>query len=183
MFALDPLRVLDYFNYLVIYALICIDLFRWMRSCMQLGRRKERDDALFGGGTDALSSWTTVVFPGSLFAKRLQLIPPILYLFSDYFWIGMLEFTFVLLNVTAPVRWDHLECWFCCVLCWIYLPLCAMQSCGAIFVCIRFYPSDRYSFCWMTPGTWCCLYKTNNLTSVRHQETITSSSGVILQKP
>lgn len=85
MFALDPLRVLDYFNYLVIYALICIDLFRWMRSCMQLGRRKERDDALFGGGTDALSSWTTVVFPGSLFAKRLQLIPPILYLFSDYF--------------------------------------------------------------------------------------------------
>lgn len=42
----------------------------------------------------------------------LKFISTILYLFSDYFWIRMWDFIFVLLNVTASIWWDYLKFWF-----------------------------------------------------------------------
>ena len=159
-------------------ALIYLD---WgVLECSWEGGKSMRMYSL-GGGREASSSWITVVFPGFLFVKfDLNQIPPILPLFRNYFWIGMLDFISVLCDITAPIWWD-LGFW-CCHAFWrtYLLSQCDVMLWGN--VCVTFYPSDRYDFYWRTQGTWCHLYKTNPFTSVRCQVAIAASSEVFLHE-
>lgn len=80
---------------------------------MKLGGRRENDDMKFGWEEGCIIILDkTLVFPRFLLWEIwLKLISAILYLPSDYFWIINLDFTFVLLNVTAAVQGGYLEFW------------------------------------------------------------------------